>query len=494
MPQVSVPLGAPASSDSGRSDGNFDIPLCVELDRTLIRSDTLSEGIARFLKQHVWGIFPILFWLALGRTKLRAEIAKRTDLEYTSVPVNETVLDWLQEQRRLGRHLVLCTTAHEKTAKRICDHYDLFDEIIASSDTVSLVGQKKADRLVSRFGAQRFDYAGSDPLDLCVWERTRRAVVVEPGWSMRRRLRQLPRVERIFSSHRNNLRAWIRALRLHQWSKNVLIFLPAAAAHRLFQRDVALASIAAFVIFGVCASGTYLLNDLMDLDADRHHPVKRERPFAAGSLSLGVGLLVALALIVVGLVAADLILGWLFLATLATYLIATVWYSRSLKRVPMVDVLALAGLYAVRVIAGAAATAIIPSFWLLAFTMFLFLSLAMAKRYSELKLMLAAGRTQASGRGYTIEDAPLLQACGVAAGYNSVLVMALYVNSGVAVGTYTRTEFLWLLCPLLLYWITRVWIKTSRGQMDNDPVVFTLQDRPSLAAACAGVLLIWMAT
>jgi len=283
---------------------------------------------------------------------------------------------------------------------------------------------------------------------------------------------------------------------LHQWSKNVLIFLPAAAAHRLLQRDVALASIAAFVIFGLCASGTYLLNDLMDLDADRHHLVKRDRPFAAGSLSLGLGLLMALALIIVGLVAADLLLGWLFLATLATYLIATVWYSRSLKRVPMVDVLALAGLYAIRVIAGAAATAIIPSFWLLAFTMFLFLSLAMAKRYSELKLMMAAGRTHASGRGYTIEDAPLLQACGVAAGYNSVLVMALYVNSGIAVGTYTYTRpvFLWLLCPLLLYWITRVWIKTSRGQMDSDPVVFTLQDLPSLGAACAGLLLIWMAT
>jgi 4-hydroxybenzoate polyprenyltransferase len=476
-------------------EGNVHVPLCVELDRTLIRSDTLAEGIARYLKQHVWGIFPILFWLVLGRTKLRAEIAKRTDLEYTSVRVNETFLEWLQEQRRLGRHLILCTAAHEKIAKRLGYHYDLFDEIIASSDTVSLVGRKKADHLVSRFGAQRFDYAGSDPVELCVWEAARQAVVVEPGWGMRRRLRQLPRVERVFSSHGNSIRAWIRALRLHQWSKNVLIFLPAAAAHRLFQRDAAFASIAAFVTFGLCASGTYLINDLMDLDADRHHPVKRDRPFAAGSLSLGLGFLMALALIIVGLVAAGLLVGRLFLATLATYLIATVWYSRSLKRVPMVDVLALAGLYAIRVIAGAAATAIILSFWLLAFTMFLFLSLAMAKRYSELKLMMAAGRTRASGRGYTIEDAPLLQACGVAAGYNSVLVMALYVNSGIAIGsTYTRPVFLWLLCPLLLYWITRVWIKTSRGQMDNDPVVFTLQDLPSLGAACAGLLLIWMAT
>jgi 4-hydroxybenzoate polyprenyltransferase len=184
------------------------------------------------------------------------------------------------------------------------------------------------------------------------------------------------------------------------------------------------------------------------------------------------------------------LLGGTFFAMLVIYVVATVWYSQHLKRIPMVDTLVLAGLYSVRVIAGSAATAIVPSFWLLALAMFLFLSLAMAKRYAELKLMIASGLKHTAGRGYTIDDAPLLQTCGVAAGYISVLVLAFYVNSGAAQLNYHRVEVLWLLCPLLLYWITRVWIKTARGQMHDDPVVFATRDRPSLAVACLGLLLI----
>ena len=487
-------IDAPASEDTGRSAADAEIPLCVELNGTLIRSDTLYEGLARLLQRRLLNFFAALYWLALGRNTLRAEVAKRADLDVSSLPENEAFLEWLRQQRQSGRRLVLCTSASERVAKGLSERYGLFDRVIASNGDRYLDSRSKAACLLSEFGKQRYDYAGSDPQDLCVWQNARRAVVVEPDGAMQRRLGRLSSVERVFSSHIHILREWLRALRLHQWAKNVLIFLPPAAAHQLLNRNVALASMAAFIIFGVCASGTYLLNDLMDLDSDRRHPVKRARPFASGRLSLGLGLLVAPSLVMLGLVCAALLLGWLFFATLAIYIVATVWYSRSLKRIPMVDVLALAGLYAIRVIAGSAATMIVPSFWLLAFTMFLFLSLAIAKRYSELKLMMASGRTSASGRGYTVEDAPLLQVCGVAAGYNSVLVMALYVNSGVAIGTYSHTEFLWCLCPMLLYWVTRVWIKTSRGQMDNDPVVFTLQDRPSLAVACVAFLLIWAAT
>jgi 4-hydroxybenzoate polyprenyltransferase len=485
---------APHSEEVSRAAEEAEIPLCVELNGTLIRSDTLYEGLARLLQRRLWNFLAALFWLALGRKKLRSEIAKRADLDASLLPENEAFLDWLRQQRQSGRRLILCTSAEERVAQAVSERYGLFDQVIASNDDGDIHSRSKAARLLSQFGERRYDYAGSDPQDLCVWEKARQAVVVEPGWAMQRELERLPRVERIFTSRINGPRELLRALRLHQWSKNVLIFLPAAGAHQLLNWSVALASIVAFLLFGVCASGTYLLNDLMDLDADRRHPIKRGRPFASGRLSLGLGLFMAPALVMAGLLSAALLLGWLFFATLAIYVVATVWYSRSLKRIPMVDVLALAGLYAIRVIAGSAATLIVPSFWLLAFTMFLFLSLAIAKRYSELKLMMATGRTRASGRGYTIEDSPLLLICGVAAGYNSVLVMALYVNSGVATSTYAHTVFLWFLCPLLLYWITRIWLKTSRGQMDNDPVVFTLQDRPSLAVACVGLLLLWAAT
>jgi 4-hydroxybenzoate polyprenyltransferase len=480
--------------DSVGSPEDSEIPLCVEPNGTLIRSDLFHEGLARLFKQHLGHFLAALFRLALGRRALRAEIAERVDLGAAALPENEKFLEWLRQQRQMGRRVVLCSSVNDGVAQGIAQRYPVFDEVIAGGGEARSDGAGKAARLLGRFGEGRYDYAGCDPRDLGVWEKARRAVIVEPGRAMRRKLGRLPRVEQVFSTRPHRVRELLRALRLHQWAKNVLIFLPAAAGHQLLNAHVVLESVAAFVIFGLCASGTYLLNDLMDLDADRRHPEKRRRPFASGRLSVGFGLTVAPALVMFGLVSAALLLGWIFFATLAIYVVATVWYSRSLKRIPMVDVLALAGLYAIRVIAGSAATAIVPSFWLLAFTMFLFLSLAIAKRYSELKLMMATGRTSASGRGYTVDDAPILQVCGVAAGYNSVLVMALYVNSGVAVGMYAHTIFLWFLCPLLLYWITRVWIKTSRGQMDNDPVVFTLQDRPSLAVACVGLLLIWAAT
>lgn len=476
------------------SQDDIGIPLCVDLDATLIRSDTLAEGVVRLIQQNIWYCFAILGWSLRGRAALRAKVAARVELDVSLLPVNEAFLEWLRQQRGAGRRLVLCSAASAHMAQRVGLHYGLFDEAIASDMQGTARGRQRADLLLVRFGEQRFDYAGSDAQDLPVWEKARRAVIVAPGWAMQRRLSSLPRIERVFAPGEVTFRSWIHALRLHQWSKNVLIFLPAAAAHRLSQHAVAFECVLAFLIFGWCASGTYILNDLMDLDADRAHPRKRSRPFAAGQLPLAQGLLGAPALVGAGLVLAAWLLGWLFFATLALYVVATVWYSRSLKRVPMVDVLVLAGLYSVRVIAGAAATAIVPSFWLLAFTMFLFLSLAMAKRYSELKLMIATGRTHASGRGYTIDDAPLLQACGVSSGYISVLVVALYVNSGVAQSTYTTPEFLWLLCPLLLYWNSRIWLKTSRGQMHEDPVVFTLRDRPSLAVACLGLLLIWAAT
>jgi 4-hydroxybenzoate polyprenyltransferase len=476
-----------------------------------MRSDFLYEGLVRILQRRVWDFLSRWFWGAVARGQLRWQVGGRVELDVAGLPVNEHFAAWLRAQHEAGRRLVLCasssgvdTQAGRNLAREVMERFGLFEGILV--DTEPEAGprsgarawvhdsKERMQRLVQAFGAQGFDYAGAHGSDLPVWRQARRAIVVAPGLWLRARVARLGNLECVIERQRASLRTWVQALRLHQWSKNVLIFLAAAAAHKLLRRDIALASISAFLIFGVCASGTYLLNDLMDLDADRRHPLKRTRPFAAGTLSLAVGLWLAPTLVLASLVAAQLLLGWLFFLMLAVYVSATVWYSRSLKRIPMVDVLALAALYAVRVLAGAAATSIRPSFWLLAFTMFVFLSLAMAKRYSELKLMMAAGRQSAAGRGYTVEDAPLLLACGVAAGYNAVLVLALYVNSSVALSSYLRAEYLWLLCPLLLYWITRVWIKTARGQMDQDPVVFTLQDRPSLLVGAAGVLLVWLAT
>lgn len=465
------------------------VPLCVSLDGALIKSDLLSEGVVRLLRDSVRNCFAIPWWWLRGRAELTRKVEQRIDWDALLLPDNRELLAWLHEQDRAGRHLVLCTRASRPVAERIAARYGLFDEVLTYGPA-DPDGHTLTECLTARFGAGCFDYAGHEPRDLSAWEQARRAIVVAPGRKLSRQAPQLARVERSFPRTPAGLRTWLRALRLHQWAKNLLIFLPVAAAHKLLLPIVAFRSLVAFGVFGICASATYLLNDLTDLDSDRVHPTKRQRPFAAGTLSLTAGLMVASGLIASGLVLAATLLGWRYLVTLVGYIVATLWYSRSLKRIPMVDVLALAALYALRVIAGAVATEIVPSFWLLAFTMFLFLSLAVAKRFSELKLMLKSGRTGTAGRGYTTDDISLLQSSGLSSGYIAVLVMALYVNSDVAQSAYARPKFLWLLCPLLLYWITRVWIKTSRGQMDDDPVVFALRDRPSLSVAAVALLLI----
>ena len=469
------------------------VPLCVDLDGTLLKTDTLVEGLMRLLKRSVWSLLGILPAMFVSRARFKKEVAIRTELNVGLLPANQSFVDWLREQQSAGRPLVLCTAANFRIAEKVAEHYGLFCRVIASDDNHNLSGRTKGARLLAEFGRGGYDYAGNEVKDLHVWETARHAVVVNPSAALTSRLASLPRTEKVFPRETvNRARSWVRAMRLHQWAKNVLVFVPAVASHRLLDLDILLSSVIAFLAFGLCASGTYLLNDLLDLDDDRQHPRKRLRPFASGELALITGIFVAAGMVITAVLVAILSLGWLFTGVLAAYIVATVWYSAKLKRIPMVDILTLATLYTVRVIAGAAATHIRPSFWLLAFSVFLFLSLAAAKRYAELLLMAAASKTKAAGRGYLVDDLPLVQSCGVASGYLSVLVLALYINSGAA-GLYSRPEAMWLLCPVLMYWMNRVWLKTHRGLMHDDPLVFTLRDKASLIAGAFAVVLVLVA-
>jgi 4-hydroxybenzoate polyprenyltransferase len=286
-------------------------------------------------------------------------------------------------------------------------------------------------------------------------------------------------VERVFPATRASIATWLKAMRLHQWAKNGLIFLPPLLAHQILTPNALLASLLAFFSFGLCASSVYLINDLFDLISDRHHPRKRERPFAAGTLSARGGLLVAAALLTASAIIAACIT-WKFCLVLVVYYVVTWSYSLRLKRMALLDVMALAGLYTMRIVAGAAATAIPLSFWLLAFSVFMFLSLALVKRYTELYEGVQAGKHRVHGRGYSADDLPLLLSFGTASGYCTVVVMALYINSTDSQVLYHHHKPLWLSCPLLLYWISRVWMLTTRGEMHDDPVVFALRDRISL--------------
>lgn len=467
---------------------NQPIPLCVDLDGTLIRSDMLFESALSLLRRNPLYLFSFVLWLARGRAHLKREIARRAEVDPATLPYDQRVVDWLRAEAGL-RPRVLCTASDAGLAQGIAEHLGLFDEVMASDGETNLAGRNKGESLRQRFGDKGFDYAGNEYRDLHIWKHARKAIVVNARNGLARAAGEHCEVERVFEPDGGGIKVWLKALRLHQWLKNLLVFLPLFAAHRVLEPTALVHCIVAFFAFGLCASGVYVLNDLFDLDADRRHPRKRLRPFAAGTLPLASGLAAAPLLTLAGLALA-LAVSLPFAGVLLSYYVLTLAYSLRLKRIVMLDVVVLAALYTVRIIGGAVAIGGGLSFWLLAFSMFLFLSLAMLKRYTELQSMQAAGKAQASGRGYAVDDIALIQSLGGASGYMSVLVLALYINSTASEALYRHQEVLWLLCPLLLYWISRVWLIAHRGGMHDDPVVFALVDRVSrvVLALCAIVV------
>lgn len=467
-------------------------PLCVDLDGTLIKTDALLEGLCALLKQNVWLLFLLPLWLLRGRAHFKREVARRVSLDPRRLPYNEAFLDYLKEQRAQGRTLVLATASDALLAQRIAAHLGLFDEVIASDGKHNLKGRQKLRALEARFGAQGFDYAGNDRADLRIWPHARHALVVNARAPLMEAALRVAQVAQVFPDERRNRgRILLRAIRAHQWVKNVLVFIPLLTAHQLSASALGQA-VLAFVAFSLCASSVYLLNDLADLDADRAHPTKRRRPLASGELPLPT----AFALVPLLLLASVGVALWLppmFLVVLACYFGLTVAYSLYLKQIALLDVLVLAILYTTRILAGSVAFGMAISPWLLAFSVFIFLSLAFVKRYSELRLLRSLAKTSAKGRGYFAGDLEQLGNLGAASGYISVLVLALYLNSEEVTTLYRWPELLWLALPPLLYWMSRVWLLAHRGQIDQDPVVFALHDRPSYYAAGAVALAVWLA-
>lgn len=453
-------------------------PLCVDLDGTLIHSDLLIESALALLARKPWLAFAMLGWLLRGKAHLKRQIADRVSIDPSLLPYNHDLIAWLRQQREV-RQIVLCTASHATLAISVAETADCFDEVMASDGKTNLSGSNKAKALIRRFGERGFDYAGNAHIDLAIWKHSRGAIVVEEGQRLSRQAARLCAVERRFERPAATLKIWLKALRIHQWTKNMLVFLPLLAAHRMFDLQAVIHVALAFLCFGLCASSVYLTNDLLDLPSDRQHHRKRHRPFAAGHLPLAAGPVVAIALLIAGFVLAALLLPWMFILVLAGYYVLTTAYSFRLKRVVMLDVVVLALLYTTRILAGASALDAPPSFWLLAFSMFIFLSLAMVKRYTELLGAQKAGKVKASGRGYDVNDIPLIQSLGGSSGYLAVLVLALYIDSTASSALYRHPHYLWLLCPLLLYWISRTWAIAHRGIMHDDPVVFAVMDNTS---------------
>jgi len=469
-------------------------PLIVDLDGTLLRSDLLLETGMAFIRGQPWRFLQPLSWLCHGKAVLKEELAHSTHLDVSLLPYDPAVLVFIQKARDEGRRVVLASASHHSLAERIAEHLQIFDQVLASDRMCNLSATHKRDRLVAEYGKQGFDYVGNAQDDLPVWASARHAYLVNPEYGVEKRAREQGNVIQVLRSHCPQLRDWLKALRVHQWLKNLLLFVPLLTAHQLGDIQLVGQGLLAFLLFGLCASSVYLLNDLLDLTDDRHHHSKRQRPFAAGRLSIKSGLIVFPALLLTSFVGALCWLPSAFAAVLAVYYLLTLAYSLFLKRQMAVDVIALALLYTLRIVAGAAAFALPLTFWVLAFSMFIFLSLALVKRYAELKEARRSGHTEKTrGRGYYPDDLEMIASLGAASGYLSVMVLALYIHDQATSILYSQPEIIWLACPLLLFWITRIWMLTHRGLMHEDPVLFAIRDRVSLLVGGLFGLVFWVA-
>lgn len=470
-------------------------PLVVDLDGTLLRSDMLLETGIAFLCKNPFLFYRPLLWLWQGgKAFLKANLAESVIIDVANLPFNQTVLAWLRKEKSEGRSLVLATATHKVYAEKIAAHLDLFDQVLSTDQHINLSAERKRAALVETFGEKGFDYVGNSYDDLTVWQSAAAAIVVDPEPGVARRAEAVSNCVDIIETRSGIARAWLKQLRLHQWLKNLLIFVPLVASHQIRSPELLLDAVFAFILFSLCASSVYLLNDLLDLNEDRNHPRKRFRPFAAGILSLKSGILVLPVLLLTAFLGSVVLLPPAFTAGLALYYAVTLAYSLLLKRVVIVDVMTLAVLYTIRIIAGSLATGLELTFWLLAFSMFMFLSLALVKRFAELRMARnKSADEKISGRGYYPSDLDMLSSLGAASGYLSVMVLALYIQDTSTAHLYRHPQFIWLACPLLLFWVSRTWMLTHRGDMHDDPVVFAVKDRVSVMTGALMLLVFWAA-
>lgn len=466
-------------------------PLVVDMDGTLLATDMLYESLCWAAGNSFLSLPRVPFWVMKGKAHFKAKMADLGGPPVDDVPLNQECLDLIAAARARGAKVVLASASNERIVKAVAERLGLFDEWYGSSASRNLSGKEKADLLVAKFGLKGFDYAGDSSADHAVWAVANRAYSFGASGRVRRAL-DGSHAQATHIKPRQGLagiKPYLKALRPHQWAKNLLIFVPMLASHELTFAHV-IAAMIAFIAFSLTASSVYVVNDLVDLGADRAHPRKRKRPFASGAIPILHGMIMAPLLLATAVSIAAAFLPPTFLLVLAGYYTMTAVYSFWLKQKVLIDIVLLAGLYTVRLIAGAEATMVEASPWMLAFSMFFFLALAVVKRQAELVDIIRANDGRAIKRGYRTDDLQLVQSLGAASGYVSVLVLALYINSVPADLLYKSPTILWGICPLLLYWISRMLLLASRGQMHDDPIVFTTKDHVSYLIGLAIALVV----
>jgi 4-hydroxybenzoate polyprenyltransferase len=478
---------APSPSPLDELAQDLTRPLCVDLDGTLIRTDSLWEGVAHVLARRPWLLIAMGFWLLSGRAAFKAKVSTHGPRPASSLPYRAELVEALRAAKAKGRRLVLATAADRNVADGVEAHLRLFDEVLASDGHENLKGKHKRDALSKRYGSRGFDYVGDSAADLAVFEGAATGYLIGAAPSVVARARSVQNI-RVITPRQGLVRALVKQLRVHQWAKNALVLVPLMLAQGTTQYGLVGMALVAAGTFSLCASAGYVLNDLLDLEADRVHPEKSRRPFASGALPILLGPPLFVGLLALSFGVAAVYLSPAFIAMLALYFVGTVTYSLYLKRLLLVDVLVLAGLYTHRIIAGGIATHVPVSAWLLAFSLFIFLSLAFAKRFIELKTLTGDGKVR--NRGYYATDLGMVGSMGTASGYIAALVFSLYVELGSHAGLYRAGVLLWLAVPVLLFWISRIWILSGRGQMQEDPVKFALKDPVSMIC---GVLVLGIA-
>jgi 4-hydroxybenzoate polyprenyltransferase/phosphoserine phosphatase len=474
-------------------------PLVVDLDGTLIYSDMLHESAIRVLRDKPLKLLWIPVLLLKGKAKLKAYLAEQTTFDPSTLPYNQDLILWIKSQKEGGRKIILCTASHQSIANPIAEHLGIFDQVIATDSDSNIAGKNKANTLVAQFGECGFDYAGNSQADIAVWEKSAQGITVNASQNTINSAQKVCSIACNFPKKNDGVKSILKMLRVHQWLKNILLFAPLLAAHQFNNWEGWASLCLAFIAFSLCASSVYIANDLLDLESDRKHSRKSSRPFASGDIPIWVGVILSPVLLIISLTVANGVnpsfMGWLI-----TYFVITCAYSWGLKRLVLIDCITLAILYTLRIIAGASAIQNNLSFWLLAFSIFLFLSLAFVKRYAELKSQENSfskhgeENNKIHGRGYYASDASIIQALGIASGYAAVIVFALYLNSDAVIKLYPSPEFVWGEVPILLFWISWVWISTHRGDMHDDPLIFAIKDKVSQLTGLAFTAVLLLST
>ncbi len=464
----------PASTAGNPADQSADIPLCIDLDGTLLRINTLHEAAVAAVFSDWSNLLRLPLWLGRGRAVLKRELAKRWRFEPATLPYNQALLERLRAEKSAGRKIVLVTAADEIVARPIANHIGIFDEVLASDGTINLRGKRKAELLCARFGERGFAYAGNDSTDHAVWKKASDVIVVNANGTTARSVAQRYPGATALNERNSRIAALIRAMRPYQWVKNAFVLVPLFTSGGIDDLNAWVRSLVAMAAFCAVASSIYLLNDISDISADRAHARKRARPFASGSLDIVTGLAAFPFLAAAGAAMAIWSSAW---PAVGIYAFLSLAYTARLKEMPLVDVFILAALYTLRLEGGGEASGHAVSLWLLGFSSFLFIGLALIKRVAELERLRQAGKIDmAARRGYSVKDIQVLQMFGVGSTFASAVILSLYIQSQTAERMYRQPELLWLLIPLLLFWQCRLWLSTARGYMHDDPIVYTARD------------------